>query len=81
MTADSQTPTIVVGAGIIGTAIAYELQKRGRYRTGYEGTTLRENLYGKGQTKVLGTHPAAAFRGAYAGRPSAADTPARQLAL
>lgn len=30
MTADSQTPTIVVGAGIIGTAIAYELQKRGR---------------------------------------------------
>ena len=58
-----------------------ELQKRGRYRTGYEGTTLRENLYGKGQTKVLGTHPAAAFRGAYAGRHSAADTPARQLAL
>jgi D-amino-acid dehydrogenase len=30
MTAETQTPTIVVGAGIVGTAIAYELQKRGR---------------------------------------------------
>ena len=29
-----------------------ELQKRGRYRTSYEGETLRESLFGKGQTKV-----------------------------
>ncbi|MFI7483867.1 LLM class flavin-dependent oxidoreductase [Kocuria sp. M1R5S2] len=56
-----------------------ELQKRGRYRTAYEGTTLRENLYGQGQTRVLDTHPAARYRGAYAGKPSAADTPAREL--
>ncbi|WP_281347453.1 LLM class flavin-dependent oxidoreductase [Kocuria coralli] len=57
-----------------------ELQKRGRYRTEYEGSTLRENLYGAGRSKVLDSHPAAKYRGAFAGRPSTADTPARDLA-
>ena len=56
-----------------------ELQKRGRYRTDYDGPTLRENVYGAGQTKVLDTHPAAKYRGAYVGRPSTADTPSRDL--
>ncbi|SLE72811.1 Xenobiotic compound monooxygenase, DszA family [Mycobacteroides abscessus subsp. bolletii] len=50
-----------------------ELQKRGRYRTAYEGSTLRENLFGEGITKVADTHPAAAYRGAYVGQRSAAD--------
>lgn len=57
-----------------------ELQKRGRYRTEYDGTTLRENLYGAGQSKVLDTHPAAKYRGAFAGAPSTATAPARELA-
>lgn len=57
-----------------------ELQKRGRYRTSYEGETLRESLFGKGQSKVADSHPAAKYRGAYAGKPSTADTPARAIA-
>lgn len=57
-----------------------ELQKRGRYRTEYEGNTLRENIFGKGHTKVADSHPAAKYRGAYVGKPSAADTPARAIA-
>ncbi|MFW0155548.1 LLM class flavin-dependent oxidoreductase [Rothia sp. P6271] len=56
-----------------------ELQKRGRYRTEYEGNTLRENLFGVGHTRVNERHPAAAYRGAFAGGPNAADTPARQF--
>ncbi len=56
-----------------------ELLKRGRYRTDYDGPTLRENVYGAGQTKVLDTHPAAKYRGAYVGKPSTADTPSRDL--
>ena len=56
-----------------------ELQKRGRYRTEYKGNTLRENLLGEGVTKVNERHPAAKYRGAYAGKPSAADTPARDF--
>ena len=57
-----------------------ELQKRGRYRTSYEGETLRESLFGKGQTRVADSHPAAKYRGAYVGKPSTADTPARAIA-
>lgn len=34
------------------------LQKRGLYRTSYEGTTLREHLYGKGQSHISKSHPA-----------------------
>ena len=57
-----------------------ELQKRGRYRTEYEGNTLRENIFGKGHTKVADSHPVAKYRGAYVGKPSVADTPARAIA-
>jgi len=39
-----------------------ELQKRGIYREEYEGSTLRENLFGKGQPRVPDNHPAAAYR-------------------
>lgn len=56
-----------------------ELQKRGRYRTAYEGSTLRESLFGEGNKYVDERHPAAKYRGAYAGKPSAADTPARDF--
>ena len=56
-----------------------ELQKRGRYRTEYDGSTLRESLYGAGQPQVMDTHPAAQYRGAYADKPSVADTAAREL--
>lgn len=53
-----------------------ELQKRGRVWKDYQGSTLREYLDGPGNSRVAEDHPAAAYRGAYAGRPSAADTPA-----
>ncbi|GAA4705201.1 LLM class flavin-dependent oxidoreductase [Kocuria gwangalliensis] len=56
-----------------------ELQKRGRYRTEYEGSTLRESLYGAGQPRVMDSHPAAQYRGAFADKPSVADTAAREL--
>ena len=56
-----------------------ELQKRGRYRTEYEGSTLRESLYGAGQPRVMDTHPAAQYRGAFADKPSVAETAAREL--
>ncbi len=56
-----------------------ELQKRGRYRTDYEGSTLRESLYGAGQPQVMDTHPAAQYRGAFVGKPSVEDTAAREL--
>lgn len=39
-----------------------ELQRRGRYRREYEGTTLRENIFGAGRARVAPTHPAAAAR-------------------
>ena len=35
-----------------------ELQKRGIYRTEYEGETLRENMFGKGQKYIAENHPA-----------------------
>ncbi|MDG0841972.1 LLM class flavin-dependent oxidoreductase [Staphylococcus equorum] len=35
-----------------------ELQKRGLYRTEYEGTTLRENMFGKDQKTIKENHPA-----------------------
>ena len=34
-----------------------ELQRRGRYRTEYEGATLRENMYGKGNIQLFDEHP------------------------
>ena len=54
-----------------------ELQARGRYRTEYEGSTLRESLYGAGQDRVKETHPAAAYRGAFAGASSVATASSR----
>jgi len=53
-----------------------ELRKRGRSWNDYEGSTLREYLAGPGTTRVGATHPAAAYRDAYVGRPSAADSAA-----
>ncbi|MGO4835078.1 LLM class flavin-dependent oxidoreductase, partial [Rhizobiaceae sp. 2RAB30] len=38
-----------------------ELQKRGRVRTSYEGSTFRESLYGLGQKKPRDDHPAVRF--------------------
>ena len=35
-----------------------ELQRRGRMRTGYDGRTLRENLFGAGHRRLLPDHPA-----------------------
>lgn len=34
-----------------------ELQRRGRYRTAYEGETLRERFTGKGRTRLPDDHP------------------------
>lgn len=42
-----------------------ELQRRGRAQAEYSGSTLREGLYGEGQRRVLDTHPAAQYRGAF----------------
>jgi FMN-dependent oxidoreductase (nitrilotriacetate monooxygenase family) len=53
-----------------------ELRKRGRVWEDYEGSTLREYLDGPGNSRVADNHPAAAYRGAYAGSPSAADSAA-----
>jgi len=50
-----------------------ELQRRGRAQTEYPGTTLRESLYGPGCARVEDSHPAARYRGAFAGTPSAQD--------
>lgn len=50
-----------------------ELRKRGRTWANYEGDTLREYVAGAGNTRVADTHPAAAYRGAFVGKASAAD--------
>jgi FMN-dependent oxidoreductase (nitrilotriacetate monooxygenase family) len=47
--------------------IVPELQRRGIYRTHYDGSTLRENIFGAGHTRIAGNHSAASFRGAFAG--------------
>ncbi|MFB9378248.1 LLM class flavin-dependent oxidoreductase [Kineococcus gynurae] len=41
-----------------------ELQRRGVYPTDYEGETLRENIFGKGQARLRDDHPAARFAAA-----------------
>ena len=46
--------------------IAYvipELQRRGLYRTKYEESTLRERLFGAGNTRLPAEHPGARYRG------------------
>lgn len=40
-----------------------ELQRRGRYRTEYRGSTLREHLFGSGQSRLAASHPGAQFSG------------------
>jgi FMN-dependent oxidoreductase (nitrilotriacetate monooxygenase family) len=45
-----------------GDFVVPELQRRGRYRTQYEGTTLRENLFGPGRKRLAESHPGAAYR-------------------
>lgn len=50
-----------------------ELQRRGRARTEYEGTTLRENLYGPGHVLAEDTHPARRYHGAFTDGATAAD--------
>jgi long-chain alkane monooxygenase len=45
-----------------------ELQRRGIYRTGYDGTTLRENFLGAGQRRLRDDHPGARFRRLASGR-------------
>jgi FMN-dependent oxidoreductase (nitrilotriacetate monooxygenase family) len=40
-----------------------ELQRRGRYRTKYEESTLRERLFGVGNQRLFDSHPAARYRG------------------
>ncbi|WP_282852487.1 LLM class flavin-dependent oxidoreductase [Gulosibacter sediminis] len=56
-----------------------ELQRRGRAQTEYTGTTLREGLYGEGQSRVLETHPAARYRGAFS--ETVEDAEDREFAL
>lgn len=38
-----------------------ELQARGAMRTGYDGATLRENLFGAGQDRLPADHPGSAY--------------------
>lgn len=53
-----------------------ELRKRGRVWDKYEGSTLREYLAGEGNPRVAQSHPAAAYRGGYAGLPSTVEAAA-----
>ena len=39
-----------------------ELQKRGRYRSSYETSTLREHMFGAGHQRLFDEHPASAYR-------------------
>jgi len=39
-----------------------ELQNRGLMRTGYDGSTLRESLFGQGMARLPADHPGAAYR-------------------
>ncbi|MGO4584620.1 LLM class flavin-dependent oxidoreductase [Arthrobacter sp. 2RAF6] len=39
-----------------------ELQRRSLMRTGYDGSTLRENLFGAGQARLAEDHPGAVYR-------------------
>ncbi|WP_343594596.1 LLM class flavin-dependent oxidoreductase [Acinetobacter sp.] len=38
------------------------LQQKGAFRTEYEGTTLRENLFGKGRVRLADDHPGVKYR-------------------
>ena len=57
-----------------------ELQRRGRYWHDYdEGTTLREKIYGPGQTRVRDDHPAAVYRRAMEDRAAKRDEAAVEV--
>lgn len=45
-----------------GDFVVPELQRRGRYRLEYEGTTLRESVFGAGNARIADSHPAARHR-------------------
>jgi hypothetical protein len=45
-----------------GEHVVPELQRRGRYRTEYTGTTLREHLFGPGHRRLPDNHPGARYR-------------------
>lgn len=47
--------------------IVPEMQRRGRYRTAYEGSSLRENLFGAGHRRLADSHPGVQFRPARVG--------------
>ena len=59
--------------------IVPELVRRGRAQTSYQPGTFRQKLLGTPTGYVEDSHPAATFRGAYAGKESVADktTPSR----
>ena len=46
----------------LGEFVVPELQRRGYMRTAYTGSTLREGLFGEGQTRLPQDHPGAKFR-------------------
>jgi len=47
-----------------------ELQRRGRMRTGYDGSTLRENLFSTGHPRLLPDHPVYRIAGVNPARPN-----------
>lgn len=44
-----------------------ELQRRGLMRSAYDGSTLRENVFGVGQTRLATDHPGTQYCNAFAG--------------
>ncbi|QTB99093.1 LLM class flavin-dependent oxidoreductase [Alcaligenes sp. SORT26] len=56
-----------------------ELQNRGRYRTAYEGGTLRQQLFGQGD-RLSATHPAAQWRHPSSGSPKEGASAAEDTA-
>ncbi|MCX5465615.1 LLM class flavin-dependent oxidoreductase [Alcaligenes parafaecalis] len=56
-----------------------ELQNRGRYRTAYEGGTLRQQLFGQGD-RLSATHPAAQWRYPSSGSPKEGTSAAEDTA-
>ncbi|HWK33823.1 MAG TPA: 5,10-methylene tetrahydromethanopterin reductase, partial [Hyphomicrobium sp.] len=53
--------------------IVPELRKRGRAQDHYKPGTFRRKMIGTADGMVESSHPAAAYRGAYAGKESVAD--------
>lgn len=51
-----------------------ELRARGRVQTSYRAGTMRQKLHGTDSSYAQPPHPAAAWRGAYAGQESVADS-------